>query len=357
MNINYFDEFTHDEWDDAVSLIDEATYFNSSCVIEYFSKMDNVEKNLSFLVRDNENNFVAVATMGLSNVDYMEFSFNKANCSSVACSFKLTPSQRRKLLNFTYSYIDSLAEKFNVKLIRMLKYPLTIESNNKKEVSSKYAFENIKYGFIYRVDNTLIINLNDSDVEGLFQKVNKYRRQLIRKSIKKGVVVKIFNNNSNKIELEKKLNELKLAHLKASGKITRSVETWNKMSECLENGNASLFVAYVGNEPLSYLFCGEFNYMSFGWSQVNIKELERDYSPRHILEWEAIVHYKKELFSFYEVGERFFTKQFMHNPTEKEISISEFKERYGGDLFPKINFIKFYDKNLKEKYLKKELNL
>ena len=64
---------------------------------------------------------------------------------------------------------------------------------------------------------------------------------------------------------------------------------------------------------------------------------EKEYMPRHLLEWETILYYKKNLFSHYELGERFFNQK-QNKITKKEITISEFKEKYGSDYFPKPFF-------------------
>ena len=43
-------------------------------------------------------------------------------------------------------------------------------------------------------------------------------------------------------------------------------------------------------------------------------------------------------FKFYEIGERFYEyKNFL--PSNKEISISDFKEKFGGKFYPKVSFI------------------
>ena len=118
------------------------------------------------------------------------------------------------------------------------------------------------------------------------------------------------------------------------------------MYEGLSAGKASLFIAFVNDTPISYLYCGEFSKMAFGWSQANVKEYEEEYSPRHLLEWTAILFYKENAFSYYEIGERFFGSQFFYIPSDKEISISSFKERYGGRLFPKVKWYGYFDKDL-----------
>ena len=83
---------------------------------------------------------------------------------------------------------------------------------------------------------------------------------------------------------------------------------------------------------LSCLFCGEFEKIAIGWSQVNTEEYQKEFSPRHFLEWETIIYYQKRGFNFYILGERNFGNQIFHNPTEKEQSIGQVKERYGGAM-------------------------
>jgi hypothetical protein len=136
------------------------------------------------------------------------------------------------------------------------------------------------------------------------------------------------------------------------------------MYDSLSTGDASLFIAFIENTPISYLFCGEFELMAFGWSQVNDDAYELEYSPRHLLEWSAMMFYKKINFKYYEVGERYYGAQLFHTPSEKEISISVFKERFGGILLPKIKWTGYldqgllkddYDKGLNEFFLSKPI--
>ncbi len=48
-------------------------------------------------------------------------------------------------------------------------------------------------------------------------------------------------------------------------------------------------------------------------------------------------YYKNNHFSFYELGERYFMQD-RFIPTKKELSISEFKEKFGSDRYPKAYF-------------------
>mgnify|MGYP005999509631 FL=1 len=48
-------------------------------------------------------------------------------------------------------------------------------------------------------------------------------------------------------------------------------------------------------------------------------------------------YYKDNKFHFYEIGEIFYP-QGKFKPTPKDISISEFKEKYGAGKYPKVTF-------------------
>ena len=48
-------------------------------------------------------------------------------------------------------------------------------------------------------------------------------------------------------------------------------------------------------------------------------------------------YYKNNGIKFYEIGERYYIQRDF-KPTSKEISISEFKEKFGSDKYPKAIF-------------------
>ena len=89
-------------------------------------------------------------------------------------------------------------------------------------------------------------------------------------------------------------------------------------------------------KDISFLYCGVFKDFAWGWSQVNKEGFEKKYMPRHYLEWKAIQYFKQKSYSYYELGENF--KKKGNNFTKKEISITEFKEKYGSSNYPKSSF-------------------
>ena len=49
-------------------------------------------------------------------------------------------------------------------------------------------------------------------------------------------------------------------------------------------------------------------------------------------------------------------RQLFHAPSDKELSIAQFKERYGGYLFPKVYWVGYFNKQSMKNDLIKEFN-
>ena len=114
------------------------------------------------------------------------------------------------------------------------------------------------------------------------------------------------------------------------------------MKDMLLQNEAILFVGIYNNEPVSFLFCGLFDNSAFGWSQVNIEEYEKELSPRQFIEWSAILYFKENGLKYYEVGERFYPINYFKKSSNKEVSISILKERFGGFFSHKITWNAYF---------------
>jgi hypothetical protein len=115
------------------------------------------------------------------------------------------------------------------------------------------------------------------------------------------------------------------------------------MLDLARKGRMRLFAGFVDETPASFLYCGEFRGFGFGWSQANVEEYAGERALRHLIEWSAVLSYQSRGFRYYEIGRRFYGPQLYKVPTPKELSISFFKERYGGQLWPYLVFEQFFD--------------
>jgi len=340
----YYSDVTGEQWDKWVTGIAAASYHHSRFWLDYGNRFQNVLENKSFILLENDSSPLAVCPLFLSDVDgRRDISINGAPFGVPALTEKLKPSPQRKLLDAVFGIINDYAKENNAERIVMVGHPLTQGVCRDEIASFRNTFELLRYCMLYRVENTLAIDLKLTG-QALSQNMSKYQRRHITRGNKKDIKIEAFNGNENEDRLKHCFARFQDAHFTSVGKMTRPQATWDSMLQAALDGRASLFCAFLKDTPMSYLFCGEFAFMAFGWSQVNIEEFERDYSPRHILEWEAILHYKKRGFSYYELGERYCCPQPLYVPSAKEITISQFKERYGGSMLPKIVWRGYYDK-------------
>lgn len=349
--INYKDASKKD-WDGYVRQLPDANYYHSWSWLNYISKFPGIKENLSFVCLSDNGSVLAVCSLAVSlngEKKYFEMSFGGNFCGAPAIA-DVKPSLRRKISDEVFSIISANAEKFKVKKINMIWDPLTIAFCEKSGFHKNH-FELLRYGLNYYVENVVVVDLM-LPKNILFDNLSIDRRQRIRIAVKKDIKISAFNKENEKDYLKKYFQQFQSAHFQSAGRMTRPQETWDAMYESAKEGVATLFIAFKGNTPISYLYCGEFQSMAFSWSQVNVEQYEKEYSPRHILEWEAILFYKKLNFKYYEIGERYYGPQIGYTPNKKEISISVFKDRFGGILLPKLKWFGYCD----QKLLAKEVN-
>ena len=148
---------------------------------------------------------------------------------------------------------------------------------------------------------------------------------------------KYCSSKDSKDIVKKNIDDFKKAHFDMWGKQTRPDASWDSMLKSIIDDEAVLCFLEKNHETISYLFIGYHKKFCFGWSQVNLKKYEKDFQVRHFLEWSVIKFLKKRKFRFYELGERFY-KYKGFKPSEKYLSISDFKEKFGGSFYPKVFF-------------------
>ena len=330
-----FDSFSDSKWDKIITSLDGSTFFHSSIIINYYCAFNENIKNISFLVKDDESKYVAAVVVGITKEKKQnKMSFSKTLCPMPALA-SLIKSKRTKLNDFIWREINKIASKNDIKKFKFKLYPINNYCIRNNIISSMNTFESLKYFSKIEVFNHLILNLKKSDTE-LNENLSKYRRKDIKKSIKEKISIQIVNNK-NLSNIKLKMREFRLSHLESAGKITRPIKTWNLMESALKKNQAQLFEAKKAKKTISYLYCGKYGKSAWGWSQVNKKEHERKIPVRHYLEWYAINYFKKKGYIFYDLGERFYSSNFS-SISQKEISISEFKEKYGAEMYPAIDF-------------------
>ena len=327
-----YEDIYKKEWDEFANHLNGCRWKSTSNQIEYFCKLKKTE-NLSFLIKDESDNVISIVPLALYKDKLKSFSFGGGPCSKPLLQKKINASRRRKILLFIKETIEIMAKKNNVKKYIVDSHPVVyLEDNNIPQVSSKNQFEfNFWKGKVI-IHNTLIIDCA-KPLDELESNLSYYRKRDIKRSLRNLEIV-TFDYKSDYKRLNKVFTNYQNCHFRKA-KATRPEKSWKIMKERILDNQATLFVTYLNkNTEISYLYCGHYKKFAWGWSQVNDVNYEKEFQPRHSLEWEAINYYKKNNFLFYDIGERYnISSNF--KPSLKQLSISDFKEKYGADLFPK----------------------
>lgn len=346
MKVVRFKEMSNSEWDAYLGKIRESTYLHASWYINYLNAINGKENCQSFILFDG-NDPIAICPLSIFKVEnfgeeYVEATF-KGFPSIYPAVVRLTATQRRRTIRKVFAQIDAILKTYAVKRIEFYKHPMNLDViNGDFEIFN--TAEAVSYGYFCDIKNSVIIDLKREE-ERLMHEMSQYQRKRIKKSKNQGLVIREYKGEDK--DADNIFDDFRLSHVKSAGRLTRPIESWDIMKSLLKENKASLFTASIENgKNISYLYCGEFDRLSFGWSQVNIDEYETQYSPRHLLEWEAMMSYKKRGFLYYELGVKQDSPQFNYIPTEKEKSITQVKERYGGELYSWLHFEKFFDKDL-----------
>lgn len=328
-----FTEIEKEDWDFYIDSINIYSPHYSSWLIEYYIKFGNIT-NLSYILLDGTT-CLAVVPLALSS-KYL--SFGQTYCPSPFVNKNLKESYRRKLYKYIFEDIDDCIKNAGIQRYLFSTHPFQGFNAQKKYLDLNNYFELIKYATTTKIVNTLILDLSKTK-DQLNNGLSKYHRKNIKKVENKKVRFRIINSNNSLEDINKTFYDYKNEHLNSAGKITRPDETWEHMKNCIMNDKADLFFIEKDNVRISYLFCGKNKYFAFGWSQVNIDKFEKEFMPRHYLEWMAIQYYKEQKINFYELGERYYDI-IKNEYSEKELSISYFKEKFGSPTYPRAYFVK-----------------
>lgn len=333
LKVKKFNTFTMSSWDDLITKLEGPLHNCTWNNLNYYSAYNKIE-NISFMIF-HENKLIALIPFAKNlNKTKLSFSFGNNLIFSPVFSPKITQSLRKRIYNFTFELIK---KKFKLKKIK-INYQVSpvYFKNNKVEICSKNQFELLAYSKNFNVHNTLILDLTEEE-DQLILNMSKYHRKNINKTSKiKNLKFEVLNKKKSRNSIIEKFTEFKKYHRISAGRVTRPKKTWDIMLKKIYENEADLFYLNFDKKRISYLYCARYQDFAWGWSQVNLKKYEH-ISPRHFLEWNAMKYYKKNKLNFYEIGERYYAQNDFI-PSDKEISISEFKEKFGSNKYPKPIF-------------------
>jgi len=346
LQIKRFEDVPNETWDRWVGSVYDGTYLHSSFWLDYCHATMEPGDCLSFAVLDSREEILAICPLGISEsecdgVVFKEASWGGAPLALPAIMSGL-PAQRRRLVRTVFEVLhDEMKERgVGRSFLRRHPVPNIVLKNCGLAVGEVEA---LSAGYFCNAQNTIVMDLGLTDEE-LNKGMTREQRKHLYQSQRAGLTVREFRGESP--ELNQVHDLYRLAHLESAGMLTRPGRSFDYMAEAAKNGQACLFAAFVNDTPISFLYCGEYGNLAFGWSQVNVEEYEKEFSPRHFLEWSAILAYKERGFTHYELGARWYGPQIYKIPSPKELSIAAFKERFGGQLWLDLTFERYFDQDL-----------
>lgn len=130
-------------------------------------------------------------------------------------------------------------------------------------------------------------------------------------------------------------NEFRQLHLNVSGRKTRSDETWALHLQDI--GAQQAFLVYLRDSAGTMVGAGFFNYTrDEGLYAVAAYDRALFDKPLgHVVQFRAIEELKKKGVRWYKIGVRPYISE-TPTPTDKEISIGEFKQGFTSHLFPRL---------------------
>jgi FemAB family protein len=158
----------------------------------------------------------------------------------------------------------------------------------------------------------------------------------LRKSYKSLVIARNYQLEVNVLDYfdENVWDEFKSLHYFVSGRKTRSDLTWNIHLDDIKKENG--FLIFIRDDCGSMIGGGFFNY-SRDEGFYSVGAYRRDFSHKplgHLIQFKAIVELKKRGARWYRLGVRPY-RTLLTPPSEKEMSIGDFKQGFSSHLFPR----------------------
>ena len=331
-------------WEAAVAVFANITIGYSPLIMEYAIHYSGkrFKENISFVVIDGKQ-YLALCPLFIENVNNIN-QFSSANdyLRSPLIDCSLQANMRKIISKFIIKNIDELALRNKV-----LKYKVMIDPLTQKLDSEQYNWL-MRYGYIDASINTNIINLKETK-EMLWSHIRKGHKHNIKQGRKycKVAVWDYSNPDYEKHEL------YRLMHHKVSGRITRSLRTFELQYDCLKNDEAILIGLFCDNKWIAFGCFVHLNKKAIYSSSVqNPEELDISVPLGHLMIWTAIEYYNNREFDLLEIGWQHYSTQIFDHPSKKEIDVSLFKRGFGGKTYPLFRGIKYYDRE----YMKKDID-
>jgi FemAB family protein len=194
----------------------------------------------------------------------------------------------------------------------------------------EWYLQAVKSGAYASIRHDLFVDLR-LPLENIWSSLRKSYKSLINSGSK------IWINSIQKSGNEDIWEEFELLHREAAGRRTRSKKTWDIQHEAVASGQA--FLVYLRDKNKRMVGGGFFHTSKIeGVYAVGAYNRSLFANPiGHIVQWEAIMEMKRRGLLWYKIGTASYSGD-CPEPTEKERSISHFKEGFATHHFAALRF-------------------
>lgn len=285
--------------------------------LELFSS--TLERDDSFIVLSDSGEAVALVPLycfkDISRIS--EYRYGREYLRSPLIYGSPYTKEYEKIQKYVFAYIENLAEKNKVKAHKTM-----IEGIELLEGRHYYNYLT-DFGYI---DESSVCHLIDTsrDIKELWADVRKSYKHLINRADKNYVYETISAQNYDFDRCE----DYRKLHFKASGRQTRSLESFYLMYKMIEDNQAFLIIAKGkdGSTAAAQLFYYSKDYSLYASSAIN-PDLPADSGAGHLAIWQGIVTAKRLGLRFLDMGQL----RISSNISEKEKNIALFKKGFGGN--------------------------
>jgi FemAB family protein len=196
---------------------------------------------------------------------------------------------------------------------------------------SDWHLEAMCRGAQISVTHELYLDLEPS-IEVVLTSIRRRFRNMINQGLKIWKHELWIGENCN----PSKWDEFRHLHQRVAGRATRSISTWNQQYDSVCKGNSFVIALRSNDQNLigAALFACTNHEGSYAVGAYDRSLFDKPVS--HVAHSLAIHEMKRRGLKWYRIGARPF-HQDIPSPTDKEVSIGDFKEGFASHVFPKIN--------------------
>ncbi|MFA4884228.1 MAG: GNAT family N-acetyltransferase [Candidatus Margulisiibacteriota bacterium] len=332
------------DWDNFCCQSDDAWFWHTIKWLDYcvvYGQENFGTNNLSFLVKD-DTGLIAICPL-LCEKDLFAARGGGRYGALPALANGLSGSRREKVIKYIFEKIDELAGGGSIKKIYFRSSPLA-------KTTMKFNWL-VKLGYLDDSLNTELIQL-DRPIDDIWAAVRKGHKYDINRGSKHYKVDFIDRHNADKTIFD----QYRLLHHKAAGRVTRPVETFEMMYRWIKDGEGLLCGLSFEGRFVGFSYVCIYKSAAYYASASDDPDFKDDVPISHVIQWETIKYLKNLGFKTYEIGVQQFGPQFNDLPSDKEVSISNFKRGFGGETVTYYRGVKYFDKEYMQKELSTKLN-